>query len=195
MIPKNTQKVIDFLVRNIDKPGFNVNQIARELSISPSNTLYIIQELKSRDIIKAIDLKTSICYQYNFSNEEAGLLASFVLLQNKLNSYAKLIAEDLRQLEDVSLSCMLFGSILNKGKEAKDIDILLISNEFSRVNTKLNSIKDLKTKKIHDIIMTKEDFAKNLIKKDAVILEVIKKGAVLWGSDVVVKVLEEYYGH
>jgi len=193
MIPKNTQKVIAFLVRNIDKPGFNVNQLARELSISPSNALYILQEFKNKSIVKTIDLKTSIYYTYNFSNEEARTLAAFVLLQNDFNNYAKVLVDDLTPLKEISLSCILFGSVLKKGKEAEDIDILLISEEFSRLHTKLNSLRDLKPKKIHDVLMTQKDFAKNIARKDAVVLNILKDGAVLWGSDIIVKALEESY--
>ena len=34
MIPKNTSKLIRFLLRNIEKYGYNANQIAKSLEIS-----------------------------------------------------------------------------------------------------------------------------------------------------------------
>ena len=194
MIPKNTIKVVNWLLRNTDKPGFNVNQIAEEVGISPSNAFYIINELKKDELITIIDLKTAIYYKLDLWNEKTRKLAELVLLQNDFNSYSKVIADDLKPLKEISLSCVLFGSILEKGINAGDIDIMIVlrdKEDFKKVNKILNEIKEMKTKKIHDLMLTKDDLIRNIRKKDEVILDIIKKGFVIFGSETIVGAIKD----
>ena len=41
MIPKNTSKLVRFLLKDIDKNGYNINQLAKTLKISPGSSLSV----------------------------------------------------------------------------------------------------------------------------------------------------------
>jgi len=86
---------------------------------------------------------------------------------------------------------ILFGSVLNKHKEAKDIDILLITNKrkFLKLKKEINEINLLNIKKLHPVYQTKDDFKENL-KKDKIVLNAIK-GIIIFGEDVIIRLLEE----
>jgi len=69
-ITKNTTKIIEFLLKNIDKVGFNVNQLSRSINISVGSAHKILQELKKNDIVATTDLKSSIYYKLNLNNPD-----------------------------------------------------------------------------------------------------------------------------
>ena len=49
----------------------------------------------------------------------------------------------------------------------------------------LEEIKFVSPKKAHDIIMAKEDLANKLRKNNPAMINMIKKGKVLWGSEII----------
>lgn len=186
-LTRNESIVIDFLIRNITEK-YSINQIGRKLNLSPRGIYKILKKMEKNKIAIPEKLSNAIYYKLDLENEETRKLAELVLLHNELNSYSKVIADDFEPLKEVSLSFMLFGSILDEGIKAHDIDVLLIikKENFKIVNSKLKEIKELSTKKIHDVMMTKEDLARNIRKKDVVVLDILKKGAVLYGSEIIV---------
>ena len=119
-------------------------------------------------------------------------MAEYVLVQNELNTYSKVQAEDLEKLKDVASSCVLFGSVLKKGREARDIDVMIIleKKDFKKVYKILEEIRSISPKKIHDVMQTKEDLAKNIRKSDEVVLDIIKTGKILWGSEIIVEAIK-----
>lgn len=190
-LTENEARAMDFLVRNL-KERNSINQIAKKLRLSPNGAYKILKKLEKANAIMPEKIGNAIYYKVNYDDEIGKKLAEFVLVQNELDSYAKVQAEDLKQLKDYALSCILFGSVLKKGKEAKDIDVLLVleSGKFKKLNKKLEEIKELKPKKMHDIMMTREDLLKNIRKSDEVTLGIIKTGKVLWGFETVAEALK-----
>jgi DNA-binding Lrp family transcriptional regulator len=184
----NEAKVMDFLVRHFDE-RHSINQVGLRLGISPKGAYKILKKLEGMKAIKPEEIGNAIYYKPNLQEEIGSKMAEFVLVQNELNNYAKVQADDLKNLKDITYGCILFGSVISKGKESRDIDVLLIIDEksFNKVHKELEKIKEMKPKKIHDVIMTKQDLLNNIKKKDDVILDIIKTGKILWGSDVILE--------
>ena len=189
-LTKNESRVINFLARNRKK--YSINELGKKLSLSPRGIYKILKKLEKLNIIIPEKLSNAIYYKLNLNNELAIKLAEFVLTDNELNSYAKVLLDDFKQLKEITFGCILFGSVLRKGREANDIDILFIieKDKFKELNNKLEKIQDLKPKKINPIMQTKDDLAKNIMKNDEVILEIIKNGAILWGSEAVIEAIK-----
>ena len=188
----NEAKVMDFLVRNF-KERNSINQIAKRLKLSPMGAYKILKKLEKANAIKAEKIGNAVYYRANLDEEIGRKLAEFVLVQSEFsNTYAKVYAEDLRKLKDVALSCILYGSILKVGKEAKDVDALIIieKKDYKKVSNKLADIQQIATKRIHDIRMTKEDLAKNLKKGNEAMIDMLKYGQVLWGADIIVEAIK-----
>ena len=185
-LTKNTKKIIEYLLKNIDKIGFNVNQLARNLKISVGSSHKILKTLKKENILKIIDLKSSIYYQLNLNNPDAVDISKLILRENKrkLSSIAKTYAEEIEKFNaDIII---LFGSILEK-KEFNDVDVLFVTNKVKEVNSFCNKI--LKTKPVNPLIIPFKDFIKN--KKTKVVLEIINKGVVLKGEEKYLEALNE----
>ena len=190
-LTKNEFRAIDFLIRNFSEKH-NINGLGRKLGISPRGIYKILKKLEKTRVITPEKIGNAIYYKANL-NEQIGIkLAEFVLVQGESNTYSKVMADDLKPLDQISQSCALFGSVLKKGKEAKDIDILLVikKEKFKEAHKILNDIKQLKPKIIHDIIMTKEDLINNIIKKDSFTLGVIKTCNILWGAEIFVEAIK-----
>ena len=190
-LTKNEARVIDFLIRNFKEKN-SINGLGRRLGLSPRGIYKILKKLENMNVIKSEKIGNAIYYKVNLDDEVGAKLAEFVLVQNELNSYAKVQADDLKSLKEITQSCVLFGSVLKKGKESNDIDILLIleKDDFKKVHKSLSGIKELKPKKIHDVMMTKEDLINNLKKGDEVIADIMKTGKVLWGPETIVEAIK-----
>lgn len=188
-ITKNTLKIIEYLLKNIDKTGFNVNQLARNIKISVGSSHKIIKELKSNNIVNTIDLKTSIYYKLNLNNPDTIDLCKLILRENKrnLSSTAKVYSEEIEKFPAEII--ILFGSILNK-KEFNDVDVLFITNKVKEVNIFCNETSKIRTKPINPLIMTFNDFIHNIKNKQKVILELINKGIIIKGEEKYIKALK-----
>ena len=176
-LTKNTKKIIEYLLKNIDKIGFNVNQLAKNLKISVGSSHKILKVLKKENMVQVIDLKSSIYYKLNLNNPDIIDICKLILRENKrkLSSIAKTYAEEIEKFDADIL--ILFGSILGK-KEFNDVDVLFVTDKVKDVNKFCNKI--LKTKPVNPLIMPFKDFIKN--KKTKIVLEIINKGVVLKGE-------------
>ena len=190
-LTQNEARVMDFLVRHF-KERNSINEIGRKLDLSPRGIYKILKKLEKIKAIEPEKIGNGIYYKVNLEEEIGIKLSELVLVQNELNAYAQVQVEDLEKLKDVALSCVLYGSVLKKGREAKDIDIIIIleKKNFKKVNKKLEEIKSISPKKIHDIMMTKEDLAGNLRKNNDAMINMIKNGKILWGSEIIVEAIK-----
>ena len=68
MIPKNTKKIILFLLRNLEL--FNINQISKILKISVGSAFKILKELEKNNFVISTNLGNAKFYQINLNNEE-----------------------------------------------------------------------------------------------------------------------------
>src|SRR3989344_7213148 len=187
-ISKNTNKVIDFLLRNIDKVGFNVNQLSKNIKISVGSAHKILHELKKEEIVIITDMKSSIYYKLNLNNPDTIDICKLILRENKkhLPSYIKIYVEEIEKFKEAEI-IILFGSILNK-KDFNDVDVLFITNKIKEVNLFCGETSKIRTKPINPLIMKFDDFIKNI--KNKVVSEIINKGIVIKGEDKYIEALK-----
>ena len=190
MISGNTARIIGFLMRHSYELGYNVNQIAKALNVSVSRTHEIIMELKTKKMLKVIDLKNAIYYNLDLSNPDTQDTCKMIIREERrtIGPTVRVYSEELKKFEESKFT-IIFGSILEKA-DFKDVDILFITNKVKAVNSFCLSLTKIRSKVIHPIIMPKEDFINNIKKKDKVVLEIIKKGLVIKGEDKYVEALK-----
>lgn len=190
MIPKNTAKLVRFLLRNIEKTGYNINQIAKFLKISVGSSFKILKELEKNKMVLAQTIGNAIYYNLNFNNPEAVKLCELLILEEKrhLAGYAKLYSESIEEFEEAEL-IILFGSVLTK-KEFNDVDVLFITNKPKEVNNFCLELSKIRTKPIVPLILKKEDLIKELKTGKEAILSLVKEGVILKGESVFVGVIK-----
>ena len=132
MIPKNTAKLMRFLLRNPEK--YNINQIAKAVKISVGSSFKILKDLEKNSIVLAETIGNGGYYGLNLDNPEAVKLCEILLLEEKrqLAGYAKVYAESIKEFNKAEL-IVLFGSVLKK-KEFNDVDVLFVTNNVKAVN-------------------------------------------------------------
>ena len=190
-LTENEARTIEFLIRNFSK-DYNLNQLARELHLSPGGIFKILKKLEKQNFLLDRRLGNNIFYKINYDSQDALDVCKFALTERKITPYIKVLIRDLDRLRKKTKMAILFGSVLNKEKEAKDIDILLVFNKknLKEVENLINELDKISTKKIHAIYQTEYDLIENIKKQDNAILDEIKKGIILWGRETLVEAIK-----
>jgi len=188
MIPKNTTKIIGYLLRNFELR--NINQISKELNISLGSTFKILKDLEKNEIVLLKKLGNANYYILNLKNQETNRLCELILLEEKrkLKSYTKIYSDEIKNFKNADL-IILFGSIL-KNKQFNDVDVLFVTNKIKEVNKFCLEISKIRTKPITPLILKKSDLVKEIDNRKESILEIIKTGIVLKGESVFLEVIK-----
>ena len=190
MLPKNTAKIIRFLLRNTEKTGHNINQIAKAIKISVGSAFKILKELEKNNIVSAQSMGNAHYYMLNLSNNETVKICELLLLEEKrcLTGYARLYGESLQNFNKADL-IMLFGSILTN-REFNDVDVLFVTNNVKEVNKFCLELSKIRTKPVVPLILKKKDFTYELRNRKEAIMSIIKEGVILKGESTFVEVIK-----
>lgn len=189
-LTRNEARVVSFLLRNFTE-RYSINQLARELGLSPMGARKIAMKLEKARILKPEAIGNAIYYRPNLDEEIGRKTAELVLAYKDINPYARAQAKDLEQLRPHALCAVLFGSVLTKAEKAGDIDVLLVleKGQLKKAHKTLMEIQSIKPKKIGEMVQSREDLVKNIRKRDAPLLDAIRTGQVLWGSEIIVEAI------
>ena len=188
MIPKNTKKIITYLLRNLEL--VNINQISRNLSISVGSAFKILKDLEKDNIVLSSNLGNAKFYKINLNNEETRRWCEILLSEEKRNlrGYPKIYAEEIQKFKHSEL-IILFGSIL-VNKDFNDVDVLFVTNKPKEVTNFCLNLSKIRTKPVVPLILKKEDFIEEIKNKKEVILNIIKTGVILKGEPIFLEVLK-----
>ncbi|HED06114.1 MAG TPA: ArsR family transcriptional regulator [Ignavibacteria bacterium] len=188
MIPKNTIKIMNYLLRNFELS--NINQISKKLKISVGSVFKILNKLEKNNIVLVRKIGNASYYSINLKNQEAIKLSELILLEEKRNlkGYSKIYADEIKDFKNANL-IILFGSIL-KNKEFNDVDILFVTNKVKEVNKFCLEISKIRTKPLVPLILKKSDLIKEIKNKRESILEIIKTGVIIKGESVLLEVVK-----
>jgi len=189
MIPKNTAKLILFLLRSIERFGYNTNQLSKLLNMSVGSAFKILKELEKNNIVISQTIGTAVNYTLNFDNPETVKLCELLLLEKKrlLSGYVKLYGDSLQKFESAEL-IILFGSVLTK-KEYRDVDVLFVTKKSKEVHTFCLGLSKIRTRPVVPLILTKEDLVNEGKKKKDAIVSLLQEGVILRGESVFVEVM------
>ncbi|PIN94703.1 hypothetical protein COU53_02345 [Candidatus Pacearchaeota archaeon CG10_big_fil_rev_8_21_14_0_10_30_48] len=188
MMPKNTKKILLYLLKNFELN--NINQISKKLEISVGSAFKILKKLEEENIVFVVNLGNAKYYKLNLESRETIKFCELLLLEEKRNlkGYAKIYSDEIENFKNADL-IILFGSILRK-KEFNDIDVLFITKEIKSVTQFCLDISKTKSKPVVPLIMKREDLINELkIKKDS-ILDVMRSGVVLKGESIFLEVIK-----
>ncbi|MEK6905564.1 MAG: hypothetical protein AABX24_04130 [Nanoarchaeota archaeon] len=190
MIPKNTARVIVYLLRNLDDFGYNINQIAKLNKISVGSAFKILKDLEKDKIIIKKEISNASHYKLNFDNPETIKLCELLLLSEirNLKGHAKLYADEVVKFKDAEM-IIIFGSVL-KGKEFNDVDVFFLTNQTKKITDFCLEISTVRTKPVVPLIMKQEDLIKAMENKREAILGMIKEGIVLRGESIFVEIIK-----
>lgn len=171
---------------------YNATSIAKHIGISSMGALKIAKRLEKENILISRELGKAKFYKLNFSDYVRQYI-KFLLKREfeQAPAYIKRWITELKKIKSAD-SVILFGSVLKKHEEAKDIDVLLVTNKkrFSKLKKEINNINLINIKKLHPLYQTKEDVRENIKKSDKPVLDAIK-GIVVFGEDKIISLLKK----
>lgn len=172
---------------------YNANSIARCIGISSMGALKIAKRLEKENIVTSRELGKAKFYRLNLSNDYVMEYVKFLLKREaeQAHPYIKVCIDEIKKLKSAD-AAILFGSVLREYKEARDIDVVLITDKkrFSKLKKEIEEIDKLNVKRLHPVYQTKEDFIKNIKKGDKALLGAMK-GIVVFGEDMVIDLLQK----
>ncbi|MFH1249062.1 MAG: nucleotidyltransferase domain-containing protein [archaeon] len=188
MIPKNTKKIMLYLLRNLDL--VNINQISNILDISVGSVFKILKGLEENKIVLCDNLGNAKFYKINFRSEESLKLCELLLIEERriLKGYPKIYANEIMNFEHGQL-IILFGSVL-KGREFNDVDVLFISKKPKQVADFCLNLSKIRSKPIIPLILNQEDLVKEIKNKKDAILDIIKTGIILKGESLFLDIIK-----
>ncbi len=166
---------------------------AKAAGLLCSGVYKMLKKLEQEGVVKPQKIGNAIFYGLNFSSDFAIKKAELSLFEEIKQPYARAQAKDLERLRPFVLATMLFGSALEKGEEANDIDVLVVfeKKNYAAFRNALEKLQAIKAKRVNPVMQTPQDLVNNLKKFDQVILEILRTGKVLWGHSIIVNAVRE----
>jgi len=182
-----TNNEMNFILMIFKNPEieYNANSIAKQIGISSMGALKIAKKLEKENILVSKKLGKAKFYKINFNNDYVKQYIKFLLKREaeQISPYIKVWIKEIKKIKNADIA-ILFGSVLQKQKQANDIDVLLITNQkkFSKLKKELKDINIINIKKLHPVYQTKQDLKRNIKKEDKPLLNSLK-GIVVFGED------------
>ncbi|MCK5283891.1 MAG: hypothetical protein KAK00_10925 [Nanoarchaeota archaeon] len=190
-----TENEMVFVLSTLKSPEleYNANSIAKHMGISSMGALKIAKRLEKENILVSKELGKAKFYKLNFSSDYARQYAKFLLKREAEQSqpYVKVWISEIKKIKSAD-AAILFGSVLRSQKQANDIDVLLITDKkrYSKLKNEVKDINLINMKRLHPMYQTKGDIKRNVKKGDKPLLNAIK-GTVVFGEDLIIKLLEK----
>ena len=158
----NEFSVISFLVRNFTEK-LTIRSIAQRLEFSAAGVFNILKKLEKQNIVTGQKFGTGLFYSVNFESKVAEHLAAIVLVYSE-EKQDKIISEQLKQAK---------AAVFDKKS------LLIVGDSFSEISIPNVTI----------VTKTEEELNESFRKKDSDALQILKKGIVLHGEELIVKAI------
>ena len=170
---------------------YNANNLSKLFDITSMGVLKILKRLEEQGLLVLRKVSNIKFYDFNFESSYARDYISLLFRKEASNSSpsVKRWINEIRKIKNVEM-VILFGSVLTKGKNAKDIDVLFLVKEksFGKLKEEIRKLNLINDKKIHAVYQTKKDFINNLKNKDEVVLNILK-GVIIFGEKELINIL------
>ena len=168
--------------------------LAKELSISRVGAWKILKKLEEEKLVVLSSIgsgKTSTyIVRLNWDNIILEKTLSLALTQDSIKSRRWL--NNFAELENKLDFLIIYGSILQNQKDARDIDILGVTNKtnFLAIEESIKKIQKTQLKKIHSINFTQKELKSELEKSNKAFIDALKKGIILFGQEKFIKFMK-----
>src|SRR3989344_7765433 len=167
---------------------WTITSLAKEAKVSRVGAWKALKKLEAEKLVFLSPLgevKTStFSISLNWENPILEKRLSLILAEDALKNQRWL--NNFKELEGKLDFLILYGSIVNFPKEAKDIDILEVvsnKNKFKEIEEAIQKMQKTQSKKIHSENFTQTEFKEVLRKQNKIFIDAIKKGIVLFGQE------------
>ena len=164
-----------------------VTSISKELGLSRVGAWKTLKNLQANKfvILKAVGTGKTSTYTVKLNWDNILVEKSLALYLTEEAVKQRRWRFDFAELENITSFLILYGSILHSPKQAKDIDIVVISKNknLSNVYHAVANEQISQSKKIHMIDFTESGFKQELMKPNKAFIDAVKKGVILFGQE------------
>lgn len=190
----NAEKKILKIIFSDYKKDYNANTIKDKIGISDVYSLRLLKNLSEKKLLTGKKMGKATFYKVNLDNSYVITLLELIFTDNTDQSnYVKGLMKDLEKFNSFTHSILLFGSVLTKGKNAKDIDVCFVLKNYKdlkKINNKIDEINKLHALKIHPLHIIKKDFIRKLKEGDKPLIDIVRTCAVVYGQSAFVEVVK-----
>jgi predicted nucleotidyltransferase len=169
-----------------DSSRYNANTISKQINLTRIGAYKALKLLEKQGLLKSERLGKAIFYELNLKDTYVQKNLELLLMEEARNKARW--RDEFSLLYPQSELVIIFGSILRSEEKAKDIDLLIIPKNNSKVNQIIDQKNQILIKKIHSLKQTENDLINNIKKEDKVILSALKEGIVLHGAEKMVEI-------
>ncbi len=185
-LTEKEKKIVLLLAKDFTT-DYNARSLSRKVGMSPRGALKALKFLEQNGIARGRQVGKSIIYRLVYDEYSQMLVAEFLLdgARTKAQRWIREFSEFRK-----AKALVLFGSAIGSGTH-NDIDLLIIveKKDYDILYKLVKAKNDILVKPIHPVWQTRSDMVKNILKRDAVVLEIIKTGIVLKGNYFITEVL------
>ena len=196
-ITENGKKALKLIFTDF-LTSYNSYNIKDKLGLSNAGSLKLLRSLDEKHLLVSNKMGNAIFYKPCLENDYLLKLLELIFMEHHgLPNYAKGWIEELKVFIPFTKAIILFGSVLKKGKEAKDVDVCFVLKDIEMYDKADLLVKETNRKsrvKIHPLYLTEKEFEKKLEEKDKPLVEMVKSCAIVQGQEVFVRVLKNVQG-
>ena len=174
--------------------NFNSYNIKDKLGISNAGSLKLLRSLNKKNLLTSEKIGNAIIYKPNLNNRYLLKLLELIFLDDgDLSSFVRGWIYDLRSFAAMTRAIFIYGSVLRKEKEARDVDVCFVlksHDTYAKAQAKVNEMNKTNRLKMHPLYLTTRDFEEKLAQKDSALVEMVKSCIVVHGQEVFVGVLK-----
>ena len=180
-LTKNEGKALLILFKDITS-YHNANSLSKKLGISRIGSMKMLKKLEEEELLISEVIGKSTVYKPNLKDDYVRDLISF-LLSNEANNFRRW-KDEFRGLFGKGRIVMLYGSTIKDYSKARDIDIMIIKkkSEDKEIYKVISERQGVLPKKIHEIVLTPQEFLNNIKGKQKAIIDTVKNAIVLYGQ-------------
>src|SRR3989338_3342998 len=175
-ITNNEMMMVLAIVKN-PKREYNSFNLAKLLGISAMGAFKIAQRLEKEGILEGKQMGNAKFLRVRLENDYVRQYVLFLLKREAASAppFVKSWIEDLRKLKNTQ-AAIIFGSVLRKGKDANDIDVLFVldKKKFKALKKEIDELTELRTKRVHPMYQAEGDIAENIRKENPAMLNALK---------------------
>ena len=180
------------------KTDYNSNNISKQLGKSPQYVNRMIKGLAKKNLLVGKEMGKAVFYKINFEKEYTSKLLELLFTLDKAPSaYIGGWISQLIKLKDYTKSMIIFGSLLKKESKAGDVDVCFVLKSYdsiNKLNKEIEGINGLNKLKIHSLLINQNDFVDKLKKGDKPLYNVINKGLVIYGQEILMEIVKDAQG-
>lgn len=174
--------------------AYNSFNIKDEIGVTVAYINRALKRLSEKKILLGDKKGNATFYKPRLDNPYVIKLLELIFTDNSDQSnYVKGWIQNLQQFNSEVKVLLIFGSILTKGKNARDVDVCFVLksyNNYGKVEQKIKELNKIHKLKIHPFHITEKDFIRKLKESDKPLINMVRNCAVVHGQETFVRIVK-----